>query len=65
MEDDLWALIEPLLPPWPRKVPGPKPVHDRLCLQGILYVPKRRELAAAATGAVLWPGLLASAGPMV
>ncbi|MGA5629559.1 IS5 family transposase [Streptomyces cellulosae] len=38
MEDELWALIEPLLPPWPRKAPGPKPVDDRLCLQGILYV---------------------------
>ncbi|MEV8311847.1 transposase [Streptomyces flavidovirens] len=38
VEDELWALIEPLLPPWPRKVPGPKPVDDRLCLQGVLYV---------------------------
>lgn len=34
--DDLWALIEPFLPPWPQKAPGPKPVDDRLCLQGIL-----------------------------
>ena len=31
-------LIEPLLPPWPEKSPGPRPVADRLCLQGILYV---------------------------
>ncbi|WP_160314905.1 transposase [Streptomyces sp. SAI-097] len=38
MDDDLWALIEPLLPPWPEKAPGPRPVPDRLCLQGILYV---------------------------
>ncbi|MEU6672229.1 transposase [Streptomyces sp. NPDC046727] len=38
MEDDLWALFEPLLPPWPVKAPGPKPVDDRLCLQGSLYV---------------------------
>lgn len=38
MADDLWALIEPLLPPWPERSPGPKPVADRLCLQGILYV---------------------------
>ncbi|MFD9327849.1 IS5 family transposase [Streptomyces sp. NPDC060065] len=38
MDDDLWALIEPLLPPWPERSPGPKPVADRLCLQGILYV---------------------------
>jgi transposase len=34
----LWALIEPLLPPWPDRAPGPNPVSDRLCLQGILYV---------------------------
>jgi transposase len=34
----LWALIEPLLPPWPEKAPGPKPVDDRLCLQSVLYV---------------------------
>ncbi|MER6306256.1 IS5 family transposase [Streptomyces sp. NPDC001657] len=38
MDDDLWALIEPLLPPWPERSPGPRPVPDRLCLQGILYV---------------------------
>lgn len=38
VDDDLWALIEPLLPPWPEKSPGPRPMADRLCLQGILYV---------------------------
>ncbi|MFE9099079.1 transposase [Streptomyces sp. NPDC007264] len=38
VDDALWALIEPLLPPWPQKAPGPKPVDDRLCLQSILYV---------------------------
>ncbi|MGW6016285.1 transposase [Streptomyces sp. NPDC055210] len=38
VDDDLWALMEPLLPPWPEKAPGPRPVPDRLCLQGILYV---------------------------
>ncbi|WP_443061766.1 transposase [Streptomyces sp. NBC_00425] len=38
MDDDLWTLIEPLLPPWPERSPGPRPVADRLCLQGILYV---------------------------
>ncbi|WP_420903032.1 IS5 family transposase [Streptomyces hirsutus] len=38
VDDDLWALIEPLLPPWPERAPGPQPVADRLCLQGILYV---------------------------
>ncbi|MCX4400190.1 IS5 family transposase (plasmid) [Streptomyces sp. NBC_00053] len=38
VDDELWALIEPLLPPWPRRSPGPRPVSDRLCLQGILFV---------------------------
>ncbi|MEV5927314.1 transposase [Streptomyces cellulosae] len=38
VDDDLWALIEPLLPPWPERASGPRPVPDRLCLQGILYV---------------------------
>ncbi|MEU9590913.1 transposase [Streptomyces sp. NPDC048193] len=38
MDDDLWALIEPLRPPWPTRSPGPRPVDDRLCLQDILYV---------------------------
>jgi transposase len=38
VEDGLWELIEPLLPPWPEKSPGPRPVPDRLCLQGILFV---------------------------
>ncbi|MFB8296085.1 transposase, partial [Streptomyces bacillaris] len=31
-------MIEPLLPPWPERSPGPRPVSDRLCLQGILFV---------------------------
>ncbi|MFI2077034.1 transposase [Streptomyces triculaminicus] len=38
MDDDLWALIEPVLPPRPKRSPGPRPVDDRRCLQGILYV---------------------------
>ncbi|MFI1742446.1 transposase [Streptomyces sioyaensis] len=38
VDDDLWALIAPLLPPWSEKAPGPRPVPDRLCLQGIPYV---------------------------
>ncbi|MGP3925948.1 transposase [Streptomyces sp. 8N616] len=38
VDDDLWALIELLLPPWPERSPGPRPVPDRLCPQGILYV---------------------------
>jgi hypothetical protein len=35
VDDDLWAVIEPLPPSWPEWSPGPKPVPDRLCLQGI------------------------------
>ncbi|MGW4270911.1 transposase [Streptomyces seoulensis] len=31
-------LIKPLLPPWPERAPGSRPMDDRLCLQGILYV---------------------------
>ncbi|MFG2115427.1 transposase [Streptomyces sp. NPDC048718] len=38
MDYDLWALIEPLLPPRPERSPGPRPAPDRLRLQGILYV---------------------------
>jgi transposase len=38
IEDELWELIAPLLPPWPARSPGPRPVPDRLCLQGILFV---------------------------
>ncbi|MGW0537627.1 IS5 family transposase [Streptomyces sp. NPDC003032] len=38
VDDDLYELIEPLLPPWPQRSPGPRPVDDRLCLQDILYV---------------------------
>ncbi|MGW0649013.1 transposase [Streptomyces umbrinus] len=37
-DDDLWALIEPLPPPWPEKSPGPRPAADRLCRQGIQHV---------------------------
>ncbi|GGT44391.1 hypothetical protein GCM10010271_55470 [Streptomyces kurssanovii] len=36
VDDELWALIEPLLPPWPERSPGLRPLDDRLCLQGIL-----------------------------
>ncbi|MFD3589474.1 IS5 family transposase [Streptomyces sp. NPDC058683] len=38
VDDDLWAWIEPLLPPWPYRSPGRKPVDDRLWLQCILQV---------------------------
>ncbi|MEU8353721.1 transposase [Streptomyces sp. NPDC048845] len=52
MDDDLWALTEPLLPPWPEKSPGARPVADRLCPQGILYVLHNdMDLATPAAGA--------------
>ncbi|WP_373292916.1 IS5 family transposase [Mangrovihabitans endophyticus] len=38
IEDELWDRIEPLLPPWPDRAPGPRLVPDRQCLQGILFV---------------------------
>ncbi|MEU0008325.1 transposase [Streptomyces sp. NPDC006314] len=38
VDDDLWTLIAPLLPLWPERAPGPRPVPDRLCLRGVLYV---------------------------
>lgn len=41
--DDLWALIEPVLPPpKPRRArfPGRKPVGDRVALTGIVFVLK-------------------------
>ncbi|RBM22967.1 hypothetical protein DEH69_03675 [Streptomyces sp. PT12] len=34
VDDALWAVIEPLLPKWPKRSPGPRPVDDRRCLQG-------------------------------
>ncbi|MDQ0627158.1 transposase [Paraburkholderia graminis] len=43
IDDELWTLIEPLLPPAkPRrfKYPGRKPVPDRAALTGILFVLK-------------------------
>jgi transposase len=41
LDDDLWALIEPLLPPpKPRRAryPGRKPLDNRAVLTGILFV---------------------------
>ena len=43
LDDDLWTLIAPLLPPRPPrrfKHPGRKPVDDRVALTGILFVLK-------------------------
>ena len=38
VDDALWAVVEPLLPKWLLRSPGPCPVDDRRCLQGILFV---------------------------
>lgn len=40
LDDALWVIIEPLIPPKPRrfKHPGRKRVPDRACLTGILFV---------------------------
>jgi transposase len=43
VSDDRWAIIKPLLPPKkPRRFrfPGRKPIDDRKCLAGILFVLK-------------------------
>lgn len=43
LPDDLWEIIQPILPPpKPRRFrhPGRKPVEDRTCLTGILFVLK-------------------------
>ncbi|UAK31442.1 transposase [Nocardia asteroides] len=38
MDDELWAVIEPLLPVRAPGTPGPARMDDRLVLQGILFV---------------------------
>jgi transposase len=41
IDDELWAIVEPLLPPAKRRrkrYPGRKPVEPRRCLTGILFV---------------------------
>lgn len=41
VDDELWALIEPLLPDWQPSPKGGQPRKgDRLCLTGILFVLK-------------------------
>ncbi len=38
VDDQLWAVIEPLLPVKPAGTPGPARMNDRAVLQGILFV---------------------------
>ncbi|WP_084787291.1 transposase [Nocardia sp. Root136] len=38
MDDQLWSVIEPLLPVKAAGTPGPARMNDRLVLQGILFV---------------------------
>lgn len=38
VDDGLWELVEPLLPPHGPRKRGPVPIGDRKCLQGILFV---------------------------
>ena len=39
LTDELWAIVEPLLPPTPPRPKGGRPrVPDRACLTGILFV---------------------------
>ena len=38
VDDGLWELLAPLLPSWPARSPGPRPVDDRRCRQPILFV---------------------------
>jgi len=41
VSDELWSLIEPLLPKWPPRPKGGRPpVEDRKALTGILFVLK-------------------------
>ncbi|EIM93082.1 hypothetical protein WQE_51432 [Paraburkholderia hospita] len=45
IEDEVWARIEPLLPPAKERrfrYPGRKPIPDRVALTGILFVLKAR-----------------------
>ncbi len=38
VDDGLWELVAPVLPSWPTRAPGPRPIDDRRCRQGILFV---------------------------
>jgi hypothetical protein len=44
VDDELWKLIEPVLPPWPQKAPGPRPVPDRQCLLALHILHQDRRL---------------------
>ncbi|WP_185921958.1 transposase [Streptomyces sp. WAC06614] len=67
-DDELWARIEPLLPAWPERSPGPRPVDDQRCLQGILFVLYTgipwQQAVAARVGLRLRADLLAQARPL-
>jgi transposase len=38
VSDELWAVVQPLLPVRPANVRGARPLPDRVVLQGILFV---------------------------
>ncbi len=38
VDDGLWSVVEPLLPPHRPGRRGPVPIDGRKCLQGILFV---------------------------
>ena len=43
VRDELWAIVEPLLPPEPPKSKGAAPrVPDRACLTGIIFARQSR-----------------------
>ncbi len=59
VDDELWALVAPLLPARPRRFryPGRRPLDDRLVLQGILFVLHTGiGFGAPAPGAGVWLG---------
>ncbi|WP_442945937.1 hypothetical protein [Nonomuraea sp. LPB2021202275-12-8] len=70
VNDDLWVVIEPLLPRRQRwfRHPGRERLDDRLALQGILFVLHNRDrLGAPATGAGLrlWDAAVHANGRML
>jgi transposase len=55
--NELWEVIEPLLPEEPPKPKGDRPrLPDRAALTGILFVLKTGNLGDAAPGDELWLG---------